>query len=90
MLVADKATMASTRPDVFFGGDAFGPRNIIRAVAHGHDAAISIILPRRGHRQAAAAVVLLVAEDGHPRVGYDNAITSDKRHRVPLRTWSSR
>jgi len=35
--------MQSTRPGVFFGGDAaFGPKNIIWAVAHGHDAAISI------------------------------------------------
>ena len=37
-------------PDVFFGGDAaFGPKNIIWAVAHGHEAAISIdlLLPRR-------------------------------------------
>ena len=36
-------TMASTHPRVFFGGDAaFGPKNIIWAVAHGHDAALSI------------------------------------------------
>ena len=39
----DPKTMASTNPKVFFGGDAaFGPKNIIWAVAHGHDAAISI------------------------------------------------
>ena len=39
----DPKTMASTHPKVFFGGDAaFGPKNIIWAVAHGHDAAISI------------------------------------------------
>jgi NADPH-dependent glutamate synthase beta subunit-like oxidoreductase/ferredoxin len=39
----DKVTFQSTRPDVFFGGDAaFGPRNIIWAVEHGHQAAISI------------------------------------------------
>ncbi len=39
----DPVTMASTRPDVFFGGDAaFGPQNIVWAVAHGHEAAISI------------------------------------------------
>src|SRR3954469_15181327 len=39
----DPATMQSTNPKVFFGGDAaFGPKNIIWAVAHGHDAAISI------------------------------------------------
>ena len=41
--VVDKATFQSTRPDVFFGGDAaFGPKNIIWAVEHGHQAAISI------------------------------------------------
>jgi formate dehydrogenase beta subunit len=39
----DEKTMASTNPKVFFGGDAaFGPKNIIWAVAHGHEAAVSI------------------------------------------------
>ncbi|HEY4213115.1 MAG TPA: FAD-dependent oxidoreductase [Steroidobacteraceae bacterium] len=39
----DPKTFQSTRPEVFFGGDAaFGPRNIIWAVEHGHQAAISI------------------------------------------------
>jgi NADPH-dependent glutamate synthase beta subunit-like oxidoreductase len=39
----DQATFQSTRPGVFFGGDAaFGPKNIIWAVEHGHQAAISI------------------------------------------------
>ena len=39
----DKTTFQSTRPGVFFGGDAaWGPKNIIWAVAHGHEAAISI------------------------------------------------
>ncbi|HEY3849616.1 MAG TPA: FAD-dependent oxidoreductase [Steroidobacteraceae bacterium] len=39
----DKATFQSTRPEVFFGGDAaFGPKNIIWSVEHGHQAAISI------------------------------------------------
>jgi len=39
----DERTFQSTRPDVFFGGDsAFGPKNIIWAVEHGHQAAISI------------------------------------------------
>jgi NADPH-dependent glutamate synthase beta subunit-like oxidoreductase len=43
MPVIDAATMQSTRPGVFFGGDsAFGPKNIIWAVAHAHEAAISI------------------------------------------------
>jgi formate dehydrogenase beta subunit len=43
MPVVDKLTHQSTRPGVFFGGDAaWGPQNIIWAVAHGHQAAISI------------------------------------------------
>jgi formate dehydrogenase beta subunit len=43
MPVVDKKTFMSTRPGVFFGGDAaFGPANIIWAVEHGHQAAISM------------------------------------------------
>jgi ferredoxin len=43
MPVVDKVTFQCTLPGVFFGGDAaFGPLNIIWAVAHGHEAAISI------------------------------------------------
>ena len=41
--VIDEKTMMCTREGIFFGGDsAFGPKNIIWAVAHGHEAAISI------------------------------------------------
>jgi NADPH-dependent glutamate synthase beta subunit-like oxidoreductase len=41
--VVDEVTFESTLNGVFFGGDsAFGPRNIIWAVEHGHQAAISI------------------------------------------------
>jgi NADPH-dependent glutamate synthase beta subunit-like oxidoreductase/ferredoxin len=41
--VVDPFTFQSTRPGVFFGGDAaFGPKNIIWSVEHGHQAAISI------------------------------------------------
>jgi ferredoxin len=43
MPVVDKTTFMSTLPGVFFGGDAaWGPENIIWAVEHGHQAAISI------------------------------------------------
>lgn len=43
MPVVNEQTMEATRPGVFFGGDAaFGPKNIIWAVEHGHQAAISI------------------------------------------------
>jgi formate dehydrogenase beta subunit len=41
--VLDEKSLQSTVPKVFFGGDAaFGPKNIITAVAHGHEAAVSI------------------------------------------------
>jgi formate dehydrogenase (NADP+) beta subunit len=41
--IVDPMTFQSTRPGVFFGGDAaIGPKNIIWAVEHGHQAAISI------------------------------------------------
>jgi formate dehydrogenase (NADP+) beta subunit len=41
--VVDQVTMQSSVPNIFFGGDAaFGPKNIIWAVEHGHQAAISI------------------------------------------------
>jgi NADPH-dependent glutamate synthase beta subunit-like oxidoreductase/ferredoxin len=43
MPLVDRKTFQSSRPGVFFGGDAaWGPENIIWAVAHGHEAAISI------------------------------------------------
>ena len=43
MPVVDEVTMQASRPGIFFGGDAaWGPKNIIWAVAHGHQAAISI------------------------------------------------
>jgi formate dehydrogenase beta subunit len=49
MPTVDKTTMMSTRPGVFFGGDsAWGPENIIWAVAHGHQAALSIDLLCKG------------------------------------------
>ena len=45
MPAVDRTTMMSTRPGVFFGGDAaWGPENIIWAVAHGHQAALSMDL----------------------------------------------
>jgi NADPH-dependent glutamate synthase beta subunit-like oxidoreductase len=69
MPVVDKITMQSTNPKVFFGGDAaFGPKNIIWAVAHGHDAAVSIDKFCQGEncRNARSADQSGVAEDGHP------------------------
>lgn len=49
MPVVDRTTFQSTHPKVFFGGDAaFGPENVITAVAHGHQAAVSIDLLCKG------------------------------------------
>jgi formate dehydrogenase (NADP+) beta subunit len=85
----DTATMQSTRPEVFFGGDAaFGPKNIIWAVAHGHEAAVSIDKFCNGealdHRPA-PAVEVISQKMGIHEWSYDNDITLDKRYRVPLR-----
>ena len=65
-------TFQSSPPQVFFGGDsAFGPKNIITAVAQGHEAAISIDAFCRGEdprRAPAADDQSREPEDGHPRV----------------------
>jgi NADPH-dependent glutamate synthase beta subunit-like oxidoreductase len=85
----DPKTMASTHPKVFFGGDAaFGPKNIIWAVAHGHDAAISIDKLCRGEAIAdrpPPAVAVISQKMGIHEWSYDNDVSSDKRYRVPLR-----
>jgi len=89
MPVVDRVTMASTRPGVFFGGDAaFGPKNIIWAVAHGHDAAISIDLFCRGEdmrRRPPPTFELISQKMGIHEWSYDNAIAVDRRHKVPLK-----
>jgi NADPH-dependent glutamate synthase beta subunit-like oxidoreductase len=85
----DTTTMASTRPGVFFGGDAaFGPKNIIWAVAHGHEAAVSIDKFCNGEPidvRPAPAVEMISQKMGIHEWSYDNDITLDKRYRVPLR-----
>jgi ferredoxin len=89
MPVVDKTTMASSLPNVFFGGDsAFGPKNIIWAVAHGHAAAISIDLHCRNEpvtQRPPPHVTLMSQKMGIHEWSYDNAITSDRRFRVPLK-----
>src|SRR5688500_15166295 len=85
----DPATMASTNPKVFFGGDAaFGPKNIIWAVAHGHDAALSIDKFCRGediNDRPVPMVEIVSQKMGIHEWSYDNDIAADKRYRVPLR-----
>ena len=89
MPVVDKTTFQSSHPKVFFGGDAaFGPKNIIWAVAHGHDAAISIDKLCRGEdpRQRPAPMVNLTSQKmGIHEWSYDNDISADLRHKVPLK-----
>ncbi|HEX6980987.1 MAG TPA: FAD-dependent oxidoreductase [Alphaproteobacteria bacterium] len=86
----DPVTLQSTRAGVFFGGDAaFGPKNIIWAVAHGHQAAVSIDKFCHGEdvRDRPPPNVNLVSQKmGIHEWSYDNEVSLDKRHKVPLRS----
>jgi formate dehydrogenase beta subunit len=89
MPTVDPKTMASSHPRVFFGGDsAFGPKNIIWAVAHGHDAALSIHKLCSGsdiNDRPAPMVEIVSQKMGIHEWSYDNDIAPDRRYRVPLR-----
>ena len=89
MPTIDPKTMASSHPRVFFGGDsAFGPKNIIWAVAHGHDAALSIHKLCSGsdiNDRPAPMVEIVSQKMGIHEWSYDNDIAPDRRYRVPLR-----
>lgn len=89
MPVVDEKTMRSTHPQVFFGGDAaFGPKNIIWAVAHGHEAALSIDRLCKGEDLAdrpLPAVAVIGQKMGIHEWSYDNEIMPDRRYRVPMR-----
>ena len=88
----DPRTMQSAIPKVFFGGDAaFGPKNIIWAVAHGHDAAISIDKFCHGedvNDRPPPGTSLISQKMGIHEWSYDNDISNDIRFRVPLRDTS--
>jgi len=83
----DEKTFQSSVPNVFFGGDAaFGPKNIITAVAHGHEAAVSI--DRLLHGEAVyvrpAPMTNLVSQKmGIHEWSYDNDTSNDLRYKVP-------
>ena len=89
MPVVDKVTMQSTIPSVFFGGDAaFGPKNIIWAVAHGHEAAISIdkFCNSEDLKQRPAPMSNLMSQKmGIHQWSYDNAVSNDQRYKVPMK-----
>ena len=86
--VLDKKSFQSSLPHVFFGGDAaFGPENIITAVAHGHQAAISIDLYCQGKsvtdERPGPAVNLTSQKMGIHEWSYDSGISNDVRQLVP-------
>ena len=85
--VLDEVTFQSTNPKVFFGGDAaFGPKNVITAVAHGHQAAISIDLFCHGKSVAERlepGTTLVSQKMGIHEWSYDSDISHELRHAVP-------
>ena len=87
MPIVHADSFQSTLPNVFFGGDAaWGPKNIIWAVAHGHQAAISIDLFCRGEpllRRPPPLSNLVSQKMGIHEWSYDNSISNDPRFAVP-------
>lgn len=86
--VLDKMSFQSTLPHVFFGGDAaMGPKNVITAVAQGHQAAISIDLFCSGQdlimARPAPRTNLIHQKMGIHEWMYDSAVASDLRFKVP-------
>ena len=87
MPLVDKSSFQSTHPKVFFGGDAaFGPENVITAVAHGHQAAISINIFCSGddvNKRPPPTTTLFSQKMGVHEWSYDNAVENDPRYQVP-------
>ena len=87
MPLVNDVTYQSTNPKVFFGGDAaFGPKNIIWAVAHGHEAAVSIDLFCNGQDvkvRPSPLVNLSSQKMGIHEWSYDNDVSLDLRFKVP-------
>lgn len=83
----DQKTFQSTHEKIFFGGDAaFGPKNIIWAVAHGHEAAISIDQFLRGKavsERPAPGMTAISQKMGIHEWSYDNAYAYEDRVAVP-------
>ncbi|HCS28718.1 MAG TPA: glutamate synthase [Spongiibacteraceae bacterium] len=87
MPVVNETSFQSTNPKVFFGGDAaFGPENVITAVAHGHQAAISIDRFCQGEdvsERPAPGVTLISQKMGIHEWSYDSSVEDDVRYVVP-------
>jgi len=86
-VLTDKTFQSVSEPRVFFGGDAaYGPKNIITAVAHGHEAAVSIdrMLNNEDVTRRPAPMVNLVSQKmGIHEWSYNNSVSNDLRHKVP-------
>ena len=87
MPVVDEVTYGSSIPNLFFGGDAaFGPKNVITAVAQGHQAAISIDLfcfDKDLNDRPSPYVNLSSMKMGIHEWAYDSEVTNDLRFIVP-------
>lgn len=87
MPTVDEVSFQSSNPRVFFGGDAaFGPKNVITAVAHGHQAAISIDLFCQGKsvaKRPPPGVTLVSQKMGIHEWSYDSGVADDLRYAVP-------
>ncbi|MFZ2739726.1 MAG: FAD-dependent oxidoreductase [Burkholderiaceae bacterium] len=85
--VLNKETFQSSLPQVFFGGDAaFGPKNIITAVAHGHEAAVSIDLflhHKAVEKRPPPMTNLMSQKMGIHEWSYHNDVSGDNRFKVP-------
>ena len=83
----NERTFQSSIPNVFFGGDAaFGPRNVITAVAHGHEAALSIDLFLQGKdilQRPQPETSLAGQKLGFHDWIYHNEVVEEQRHEVP-------
>ena len=83
----DPVTFQSNMPHVFFGGDAaFGPANVITAVAHGHEAALSIdrFLQGKDLTKRPSPVTSLAGQKlGFHDWAYHNEVIEERRHDVP-------
>jgi formate dehydrogenase (NADP+) beta subunit len=93
MPVVDRKTFQSSLGKVFFGGDAaFGPQNVITAVAHGHQAAVSMHLycEQKDLLDRPSPYTNLVSQKmGIHEWSYDSSITIDPRYIVPQAKKSS-
>jgi NADPH-dependent glutamate synthase beta subunit-like oxidoreductase len=88
MPIVNKISFQTTRDNVFIGGDAaFGPANVITAVAQGHQAAISIDLFCQGESVAERPTPgsnLVSQKMGVHEWSYDSKVEDDDRYKVPL------